>query len=264
MDQVQDYYRLLGVSRDAPEREIKRVYYDLARKLHPDKAQSQDEASKNASDLAVISQAYNTLKDKKKRAEYDSILRSKGGAAPAAAPQPPPAAAPVVAGDAGNTDSGGDIPESQMVRSRNVDVVAQKKSMAQKAFVRGMQMFKTGEYQKALSFFEVAVQNDPEGEAQYHVKHAQCIMKSKGSFTKAVQSAEKACQMEPFNVEFKLVLGHVYETAGVVSKAKEIYEDVIRWDATNEQAKLRLTMLGGAGGKTGSLMDKLNGLFKKK
>ncbi len=267
MEQLQDYYRILGVSRDVPERDIKRAYYELARKLHPDKAATPEEGAKNANDLAVISQAYNVLKDKKKRAEYDVQLRGRAGASAPAAAAPSPAAAPEARASAPAAAQGvqasSDVPDSQVPAARSVDVMAQKKSMAQKAFVRGMQVFKTGEYRQALSFFEVAIANDPEAEAQYHLKYAQCIIKSKGSFTKALQAAEKACQMEPFNVEFKLVLGHVYEAAGVVSKAKEIYEDALRWDGANEQAKLRLAMLGGKGGKS-SLMDKLNGLFKKK
>lgn len=285
MDGNQDYYRILGVSRDAPEREIKRVYYELARKLHPDKAGSPEEAAKNANDLATISQAYNVLKDKKKREEYDATIRGRsaanpgGGASRPATPAPRPAPAgatprPVAAGSAPAPAAGAAVkdestaqPEAAVPMSRNVDVVGQKKAMAQKAFVKGMQLFKTGEYAKALSFFEVASKNDPEGEPQYHLKYAQCLMKTRGSFTKAVEAAEKAVAKEPFNVEFKLALGEVYEMAGVTSKAKDLYEEVLRWDGANDQAKLRLAMLGGKKGKqTGAagLLNKVTDLFKKK
>lgn len=273
MEPNQDYYRILGVSRDAPEREIKRVYYELARRLHPDKASSPEEAAKNANDLATISQAYNVLKDRKKREEYDAGLRGRTVANPGApagstpapvrpAPQRP--AAPV-AGAAAKDESTAP-PDVAVPMSRNVDVAGQKKAMAQKAFVKGMQMYKTGEWAKALSFFDVAVKNDPDGEAQYQLKYAQCLMKTKGSFTKAVEAAEKAVAKEPFNVEYKLILGEVYETAGVSSKAKNLYEEVLRWDGNNQQAKLRLAMIGGKVAKTGAagLLDKVTGLFKKK
>ncbi|MCB2156199.1 DnaJ domain-containing protein [bacterium] len=232
-----DYYRLLGISRDAPEREIKKAYYDLARRLHPDKASSPEEASKNASDLALISQAYNTLKDARKRQEYDAKLRgrSAGGDPPASAPAPAPRKPKASSEDSSSSALSGDMP-----RIGDAEIRAQKKAMAQKAFVRGMQMMKQDDIKQALSFFEAAVKNDPDSDAQYHLKYAQAIMKARGSFTKAVEHAQKACEMDPYSLDFKLVLAEIHEMAGVHSKAKELYQDVLRWDPTNERAKLRL------------------------
>ena len=202
----QDYYRLLGVSRDAPERHIKKAYYELARKLHPDKAASTEEAARNQSQLAAISKAYNVLKDKKKREEYDQKVRGKstsgGGnsnSAPAASSAPAAPQPPAKGGDpvpeAPATEQGG--------AQRKADAGAmhqQRVQMAQKAFVKGMQYFKRQEMKKAVEFFEVAVKNDPESEPQYHLKYAQALIRTKGSFTKAVESAKKACEMEPYNV----------------------------------------------------------------
>ena len=67
-----DFYRLLGLQDDAPAKAIKRSYHNLARKLHPDKASSPEEAKELQEKFAAITKAYNTLKDEKKRAEYDS------------------------------------------------------------------------------------------------------------------------------------------------------------------------------------------------
>ncbi|MBX3730744.1 MAG: DnaJ domain-containing protein [Candidatus Sumerlaeia bacterium] len=269
-----DYYRLLGISRDAPEREIKKAYYELARKLHPDKAKDEDERVTNSNKLAAISQAYNTLKDPKKRADYDAQIRGKAPAsssesapAPAAA-TPVRTAAPKAAKKSGAPTVHG-IPQGDgdaEAESRKASAVfQQKKSMAQKAFVRGMQHFKLSEFKQALSFFEIAATNDPDSEAQYHLKLAQCLMKTKGSFTRAAEHAERACQMDPYNLEYRLLLGDIYESAGVYSKAKDIYDEVLRWDATNREAKNRLQLLAasGIGGKPG-MLDKLSSLFGKK
>ena len=64
----QDYYELLGVSRNASADEIKRAYRKLAVKYHPDK----NPGDKNAEEkFKQISEAYEVLKDDKKKAMYD-------------------------------------------------------------------------------------------------------------------------------------------------------------------------------------------------
>ncbi|RDW87207.1 DnaJ and TPR domain protein [Aspergillus mulundensis] len=68
-----DYYKVLGVSRDADERAIKRAYRQLVKQHHPDKAMSQgvtkDEAEKR---MAGINEAYEVLSDPEVRAQYDN------------------------------------------------------------------------------------------------------------------------------------------------------------------------------------------------
>lgn len=65
----QDYYKTLGVSRDASQNEIHQAYRKLARKYHPDVNKS-DEAEQKFKD---ISEAYEVLKDPEKRKKYDSL-----------------------------------------------------------------------------------------------------------------------------------------------------------------------------------------------
>lgn len=64
-----DYYELLGVSRDASEKQIKKAYRKLALRWHPDKNQNnREEAEKKFKDL---SEAYSVLTDPQKRKIYD-------------------------------------------------------------------------------------------------------------------------------------------------------------------------------------------------
>ena len=63
-----DFYKVLGVSKDAPADEIKKSYRKLARKYHPD-ANKGDPASEER--FKEISEAYNVLSDEKRRKEYD-------------------------------------------------------------------------------------------------------------------------------------------------------------------------------------------------
>src|SRR5215510_5977300 len=64
-----DYYKILGVERGAGEEEIKKAYHKLARKYHPDVSKEQNAKEK----FQEVSEAYETLRDKEKRAAYDSL-----------------------------------------------------------------------------------------------------------------------------------------------------------------------------------------------
>jgi DnaJ family protein C protein 3 len=67
-----DYYKVLGVDRDADQREIKKAMRREAFKYHPDKAASQgipkEEAEKK---MAAVNEAYEVLSDPELRARFD-------------------------------------------------------------------------------------------------------------------------------------------------------------------------------------------------
>jgi DnaJ domain len=76
LDRV-DHYALLGVPRTADRKEIKRAYYELAAKVHPDKYFRKDLGSfrhRMAIVFGRLTQAHDALTDKDKRAEYDAYL----------------------------------------------------------------------------------------------------------------------------------------------------------------------------------------------
>lgn len=67
---AQDYYKTLGVDKNADAAEIKKAYRKLAMKYHPD--QNKDNADAEAK-FKEINAAYDVLKDEQKRAAYDQF-----------------------------------------------------------------------------------------------------------------------------------------------------------------------------------------------
>ncbi len=67
---AEDYYSILGVSKTASDKEIKKAYRKLAMKYHPDHAKD-DKAAEDK--FKKISEAYAVLSDKEKRKQYDTF-----------------------------------------------------------------------------------------------------------------------------------------------------------------------------------------------
>src|SRR5688572_30848300 len=70
-----DYYKILGVARGASDEEVKKAYRKLARKYHPDVSKEANAKEK----FQDVSEAYETLKDKDKRAAYDGLGSHRAG-----------------------------------------------------------------------------------------------------------------------------------------------------------------------------------------
>nr|XP_028561306.1 dnaJ homolog subfamily A member 3, mitochondrial isoform X2 [Podarcis muralis] len=65
----EDYYQILGVPRNASQKEIKKAYYQLAKKYHPDTNKDDPKAKEKFSQLA---EAYEVLGDEVKRKQFDT------------------------------------------------------------------------------------------------------------------------------------------------------------------------------------------------
>jgi curved DNA-binding protein CbpA len=289
-----NYYEILEIPSDSDEREIKAAYHRLARQLHPDKAATADEARRAEERFASVSAAYNALKDPDKRAEFDKTrvksAEAAAGGGPATSNPAATATARVLAAsrarDASAPTTSAVTASSGTVRQSSV-ITPERVAIAQKAFVRGMQFYKENNVSKAIDFFEAAIQNNDQ-EGLYHARLAMALIREKRSATRALDAAQRAIDLDPYNVEYKFDLAFIYEAIGSKSNAIKIYEEILRWEADNSRAKLALEGLssrkrgpfgiGGSGGggsgdgtghghagaSKGSFLQQILDMFKKK
>jgi len=73
--EYKDYYKVMGVGRDASADDIKRAYRRLARKYHPDVSKEKDAEER----FKELGEAYEVLKDPEKRAAYDGLGTRNAG-----------------------------------------------------------------------------------------------------------------------------------------------------------------------------------------
>lgn len=232
----QNYYIILGLSEECTEKDIKKAYHQKARELHPDKAATPEEREKFEQQFAVISKAYNVLKETEKRLEYDKQLKLIKEKPPEL---PKPQAFSVKKKDPpSQTDAMKNASSSKQASISS----AERSKIAQKAFTKGVQLFNAQDYHKAIEFFDAAISND-DSNSVYFAKYAVCLIRCKKSFTKAVEFMQTAIEMDPYNIDYKMQLAEIYESAGTYTNAKKIYEDIIKWDSQNDKAKRRLAYL---------------------
>jgi curved DNA-binding protein len=73
--EFKDYYKVMGVARDATEAQIKQAYRKLARKYHPDVSKEKDAEAR----FKDVGEAYEVLKNAEKRAAYDQLGQHRPG-----------------------------------------------------------------------------------------------------------------------------------------------------------------------------------------
>ncbi|XP_050432243.1 protein tumorous imaginal discs, mitochondrial isoform X2 [Adelges cooleyi] len=69
LNNKKDFYNILGIAKNASQKDIKKAYYQLAKKFHPDTNKGDPSASKK---FQEVSEAYEVLGDESRRKEYDT------------------------------------------------------------------------------------------------------------------------------------------------------------------------------------------------
>ncbi len=206
-----DYYQLLDVGTSADEAEIKRNYFRMARKFHPDLYERDLPHEIKGVIEAVfdqVSKAYQTLRDEKKRMVYDTQKE-----------RPP-------------TED-----------KRNWAKEAEVK------FRQGKALYDKGQYQEAVIFLEEAVKLQG-NKGQFFLLLALTQSKIPALRRKSEKNYLHSIQLESWNAEGYVGLGMLYKKEGLLIKAKKQFEKAISIDPDHRIAQREMNGFGKKKKKT--------------
>ena len=210
-----NFYEILEVKRGETPEALKKAYYALAKKYHPDRHQScETDALKDqlAEILAKLADAYDVLSNRSKRLRYDNKLSQTEGV----------------------------DPELVGTVRTSPDVLAETKYRA------GRGRYQAKDYHEAVQNLREAVRLDPTKIA-YHKLLGQALTKNPLWRKQAETHLRRVLDAEPYDKDCYLELATIYEEGGLTTRARQMYERVASLDPDHKVALKKLGFEGEAG-----------------
>lgn len=206
-----DLYSILEVKPDASADEIRRSYFRLAMRYHPD---THDGSDKEAVDRFIaVQHAYKVLTDAAQRDAYDSGRR-----------RGKPAAEARLAAETSERPRPG--PRSTPEQERD----------ARRAFQHAQELLEQGDVTKALGIMKAVIKAVPDSPA-YQSLFGYALAMGGDRLHAARDLCRRAVEAEPFNADFHAQLGYVYLKAGLAKTADGCFREALRWDPHHELAR---------------------------
>lgn len=207
-----DYYDLLGLKSSANVEEVKNVYFQYAKKYHPDRiSQAPDPGIKEKANyvFSEINKAYEILTDEEKRREYDTKGHPEAGDAQAKA--------------------------KMVERARTL-------------FRKAKTLYDHKKYWEAVSLLEEAVRlsND---KGSYFMLLGICQMELPNMRRVAEKNLQKAVELEPYNVDAYAALGLLFVAESQLKRAEGFFRKALSINPDHAVSRKKLNELTGKGGK---------------
>jgi curved DNA-binding protein CbpA len=215
-------YDLLSITITANDGEVKKAYYAMAKKYHPDRHHSpylRDVHGLLEELFGKITDAYQMLSSPLERNRYDAKIRAEGPAA-------------VVA--VGGTPTSEEANEGARRRA------------AEERYKEGKRHFDEMHFFDAIQCLREAVRLAPK--KNYHKLLAQALMKNPLWLREAEEQFRFALKMDQFDAECYVGLGDIYESEGMSTRALKMYEQAATYDPENETVQNKMGKRGSQGG----------------
>ena len=214
---AQSYYEVLSVNWDVTAEELKTVYYQLARRYHPDRFRKaypslvpQLEAA-----FARLTQAYDTLRDDNLRAGYNSKLEARRKAQQLA-------------------------DEAKKATQQEATVASEtgisKAERAASQFKEGLEALELGERKAALGLFASAASAVP-NEPSYRAYYGFVLAGNERTRRAAEAELQAAVKLDPKNANYRIMLAELYRDLGLKLRAKGEAERAVAADPNNQKAR---------------------------
>lgn len=217
---AKDHYEVLDAPRLATSDEIKNAYHALARRFHPDRFHQSDPQlrARVESAFARIAQAYETLSDQPRRADYDARRTTK------------PAAK-------GGQKSATADPNSAKQSAPRADA-----NRAETSFQHGLDALKRNRPDEAIRFLAEAAMLAPR-EARYRAHYGHALIRQSNTRRIAETELQAALSLEPENTSYRVMLAELYKQLGLQKRAEGELERALAADPKNEAARSLLLSL---------------------
>jgi tetratricopeptide (TPR) repeat protein len=206
------YYELLRVTSNSPRSQIKRNYYELARRFHPDRHMARLEWTQPLHKLMdTITQAYKILTDETARKKYDERLAESG-----------------------------------------TFTLGRQKSDLQKTadecLEKARECLRAQNYGGSILWLRKAVHIEPES-SKYHALLARSLSAVPQYRREAIEHFQQALELDPLNTTAHLQLAALYEEMKLPWRARAHYQKILEILPEDKKARERLHLLDAAAGK---------------
>lgn len=221
------HYQLLGVERIASASEIKRNYYALAKKFHPDLHMDKPELSNSLKELMEkITLSYHTLRDAQKREEYDKKLSAAGA--------------------------------FNLARAKS-----ESEETVEECMARVEQYFRAGNLVGSINWLRKCVILAPNN-SRYHTMLGRSLATVPAYKDEAMLHFERAVELDPWNVEAYFCYAEFYEALKLPWRAQPLYAKILEIDPDHRKAQQRVAVsdLDSAKGRTRGFGETLLSRFR--
>lgn len=233
---TKNYYEFLNVQPTASADEIKKSYYTLAKKYHPDRYHHSTKGEiKEALEtiFSTLSQAYETLKVPATRTSYDAKIFK--------------------------LDSPSSTPEKQTPSGSSAAGPGQQK-LAELNYRQGRGYYEQQDYWNSVQAFRQSVRLEP-GNARYRYWLAMALARNPKWRREAEEHFLKAIEIDQFKAEYCAGLGSLYKEVGMVKRAQTQFNRALQLEPDNQTALEGLSSLTATGQKKKPALATLKSLF---